>query len=138
MFLENVDKIVAEQCGGSQTKFNNIIDQRDAATRWKNQTNPSFRAILNICEKFNCDIAWLLTGRHQITELQSVFSKKAMENFLFLKTITARANRAAQENCSPLAFAKVLQKYVEAEIIQLEDVYKIQLNSSGRFPRRKN
>lgn len=64
---------------------------------------------------------WLLTGKDHSTNPENI-SSDASEKYVFLKTIISRINRAARQNRSPKAIAGIIQKLMEAEIIDLEDI----------------
>ena len=62
-FLKNIDYLVQKHCDGKQIKFNDRIDYRDAATKWKGKINPSLNKLAKICKEFNCSLVWPLTGK---------------------------------------------------------------------------
>lgn len=73
IFLENIEKIIKERCNNKKKIFNKAIGQRDAATRWQKETEvPSFKAIIKICEVYDVDIGWLLTGKGEMTKTKNV------------------------------------------------------------------
>lgn len=73
MFLENINRIIKERCNNKKKLFNKAIGQRDAATRWQKETEvPSFKAIIKICEVYDVDIGWLLTGKGEMTRSDNV------------------------------------------------------------------
>ena len=63
IFLKNIELLVKNKCNGMQKKFNDIIGDRDAVTRYKQGYRPSLMTLLKISEKFNCSLDWLVTGR---------------------------------------------------------------------------
>jgi hypothetical protein len=63
VFLKNVEWIIEHKCGGSKGRFNELIDQRQADYRWRTESNlPSLEAVIKICDIFNVNIGWLLSG----------------------------------------------------------------------------
>ena len=64
IFIKNINHIVKKHCDAKQVRFNEIIGQRDAVTRWKKESyRPSLEILLEITEKFPVTIDWLLTGK---------------------------------------------------------------------------
>ncbi len=73
IFMENVERIIKERCSNKKKIFNKAIGQRDAATRWLKETEvPSFKAIIKICEVYDVDIGWLLTGKGEMSRLDNI------------------------------------------------------------------
>ncbi len=62
IFLKNIRVLVDEYCGGSQKKFNQSLNYRDAVTKWKGKSSPSVDTLVSISDKYNCNLHWLLTG----------------------------------------------------------------------------
>jgi hypothetical protein len=63
-FNNNIQWLIDTFCDGKAIKFNAVIGQRDAATKWKRtDLKPSLGTLLTISEKFNISLDWLLTGQ---------------------------------------------------------------------------
>jgi len=60
IFNRNIERLIQEKCAGIQIRFNEIVESRDAATRWKKE-KPSFDSILTITEKFNTSVDDLIS-----------------------------------------------------------------------------
>ncbi|MEJ2040753.1 MAG: hypothetical protein P8X55_17750, partial [Desulfosarcinaceae bacterium] len=60
-FQHRLQIIIQQHFNGNQKEFNAAINQRDAATKWR-ECKPSLDAILTIAKTFNISANWLLLG----------------------------------------------------------------------------
>jgi hypothetical protein len=60
-FQKRLQIVIQQHFNGNQKEFNAAINQRDAATKWRD-SKPSLDAILTITKKFNISANWILFG----------------------------------------------------------------------------
>lgn len=64
IFVNNIKILIDSYCDKKAARFNEIIESRDAATRWKTPGyRPSFDILLTVTEKFDLSFDWLVTGK---------------------------------------------------------------------------
>ncbi|MBF0121564.1 MAG: hypothetical protein HQK79_22260 [Desulfobacterales bacterium] len=78
--------LIETKCDGVAKKFNDVINQRDAATRWRNE-KPSLEALLTIADKFNCSLDWLITGKEHEIFINDELNKEIKQVCLDIKEI---------------------------------------------------
>lgn len=61
IFLERIEFLIQERCHGNRSEFNNIVGQRSADYRWRNEKRfPRIEALIKICNHFELSMDWLL------------------------------------------------------------------------------
>lgn len=61
LFLERIEYLITEHCGGNRSQFNSIVGQRSADYRWRNEKRfPRVEALVRVCNYFTVSMDWLL------------------------------------------------------------------------------
>lgn len=67
-FLMNVEKLIRDKCNGTTTCFDDRLEANGLVTSWQEGASPTIRQVVRICEQFDCDLTWLLTGKPASSE----------------------------------------------------------------------
>ena len=60
-FINRIDIIINEHCGGDKKEFNQIIGRQNADYRWRKESHfPRVEALVRIANRFNVSLDWLL------------------------------------------------------------------------------
>ncbi len=125
IFIKNIEYLINTYCNGVAKEFNTRIDQRDAYTRWKkSEVKPNLEAIFTICEKFECDFNWLLTGEGTPKNVFGIeFSEQFIEMHKKIEDILTSGTDYAdtlQQNINALHTAVKKEKESEKDIAALK------------------
>ena len=63
VFLLNIEALVAQELGGRLGELDRTVGLTGAFDAWKNGTSPTIDSVFRICQAFDCDISWLLSGQ---------------------------------------------------------------------------
>ena len=103
-------KLIAEALGATSQGYKN----------WRDRNTIPWVELFEFSQKFNISLNWLLTGIENPRNPIEI-STEAKEKYIFFRTIAARLNRAARQNRSVRTAAGIIQKMMEAEIIDVDE-----------------